>query len=140
MFNKQPIFIFTTGRSGSTWLQRILNVHPKVCIWGEHHGFIEDLANSYFKIIDANPTWIPARENKVAYEANITTAKDSKLASKLIHPFPQNRKNIIGPLRDPNLAIEWLSPFSHELLTEHYKNFLGAIFAHQLPVDIRWGF
>lgn len=37
--DKAPIFVVAgTGRSGSTWIQRILNSHKDIIIWGEPHG------------------------------------------------------------------------------------------------------
>jgi hypothetical protein len=39
-----PVFLLTLHRSGGTALARLLNCHPDLCIWGEHGGFINQLA------------------------------------------------------------------------------------------------
>jgi hypothetical protein len=49
-----PLFILSSGRSGSTLLQRVLNSYEQVTIWGEHAGFLAPLADSYFRLLE-NP-------------------------------------------------------------------------------------
>jgi hypothetical protein len=46
----QPVFIFGFARSGTTLLQRILNSYDDVLIWGEHVGFLRDVANAYYRV------------------------------------------------------------------------------------------
>lgn len=46
----QPLFIFGFHRSGTTLLQRLLNTYGDVLIWGEHVGFLRDVANAYYRI------------------------------------------------------------------------------------------
>jgi Sulfotransferase family len=41
-----PIFIFGTGRCGSTHLQRLVTLSTRCWIWGEHEGFLEPLLAS----------------------------------------------------------------------------------------------
>jgi hypothetical protein len=41
-----PIFIFGTGRCGSTHLQRLITLSTQCWIWGEHEGFLESLLDS----------------------------------------------------------------------------------------------
>jgi hypothetical protein len=58
---RPPIVILGTGRCGSSLLQRLLNTHTQVAIWGEHWGFLAPLAEAYFRlsrgrdIAEANP-------------------------------------------------------------------------------------
>jgi hypothetical protein len=35
------------GRSGSTFLQRLLNTHPEIVLFGEHEGFLSGLRSAY---------------------------------------------------------------------------------------------
>lgn len=49
-----PLFILSSGRSGSTLLQRVLNSYDQITIWGEHAGFLTPLAESYFRLLE-NP-------------------------------------------------------------------------------------
>lgn len=48
--DRQPIFILGFPRSGTTLLQRILNSYEDVLIWGEHVGFLRDVASAYFRV------------------------------------------------------------------------------------------
>ena len=41
-----PIFVFGTGRCGSTHLQRLITLSTRCWIWGEHEGFLEPLLAS----------------------------------------------------------------------------------------------
>ncbi len=49
---KPPVFVLSTGRCGSTLLQRILNSYPDVTIWGEHSGFLRSTAEVYFSLLE----------------------------------------------------------------------------------------
>ena len=41
-----PVFVFGTGRCGSTYLQRLITVSTCCWIWGEHDGFLRPLLKS----------------------------------------------------------------------------------------------
>ena len=41
--SSQPIFVLGFHRGGTTFVQRLLNCHEKVTIWGENGGIISDL-------------------------------------------------------------------------------------------------
>lgn len=43
----KPLFLIGSARSGTTLLQRILNSFDGVCIWGEHGGFFQSMAESF---------------------------------------------------------------------------------------------
>jgi hypothetical protein len=43
----RPLFVLGQHRSGSTLLQRILNCHPSLVIWGEEAGVLNKLAEMY---------------------------------------------------------------------------------------------
>ena len=38
-----PIFVFGTGRCGSTHVQRLITLATRCWVWGEHEGFLEPL-------------------------------------------------------------------------------------------------
>jgi hypothetical protein len=73
-----PIFLLSSGRSGSTLLQRLLNSYDDVVLWGEHRGFLRGVAEAYFAVtehpsnremwpslwLDATPSWAQVREWK----------------------------------------------------------------------------
>jgi hypothetical protein len=44
--------VLSLGRSGSTFLQRLLNTHPSIALLGEHAGFVTDLASACRKLTD----------------------------------------------------------------------------------------
>lgn len=44
-----PIFVFGTGRCGSTHLQRLITLSTRCWIWGEHEGFLEPLLAAVHK-------------------------------------------------------------------------------------------
>jgi hypothetical protein len=46
---RQPVFLLGGHRSGTTLLQRILNSYDDVRIWGEHEGFLQDVAQAFFR-------------------------------------------------------------------------------------------
>lgn len=46
---KQPVFLLGGHRSGTTLVQRVLNSYDDVQIWGEHEGFLHDVANAFFR-------------------------------------------------------------------------------------------
>jgi hypothetical protein len=37
----------SVGRSGSTFLQRLLNTHPEIILFGEHEGFLRGIRSAY---------------------------------------------------------------------------------------------
>jgi len=43
------------GRSGSTLLQRLLNVHAGLTIWGEHGGFLKGITEAY-RLVGVEPS------------------------------------------------------------------------------------
>jgi len=46
-----PVFILSSGRCGSTLMQRTLNSYADITIWGEHNGFLRDMANGFFSLL-----------------------------------------------------------------------------------------
>jgi len=103
------------GRSGSTLLQRLLNVHPDLTIWGEHGGFLKGLLESYAVTMhDAN------RDNLIdGYE---------------------NRASVIGELVEKEKFKPWVSPFRPADLQNSLGSLMIDLFTRGLTPDIRWGF
>lgn len=44
----RPVVLLGSGRCGSTLLQSILNTNASFLIWGEHNGFLRQIADAYF--------------------------------------------------------------------------------------------
>ena len=56
------VFLLSSGRSGSTLVQRVLNSYDDVLIWGEHQGFLAPLAEAYFHLVEhpSSTRFLPA--------------------------------------------------------------------------------
>lgn len=111
----RPIFVASMGRSGSTLLQRVLNVHPRITIWGEHGGFLSGILQSY--VAARRPDTI---ENlRAGYEA---------------------REQVVGELADKGAFQPWVSPFSPGGLEDRMSGLIRDLFTEGLDPSIRWGF
>jgi len=103
------------GRSGSTLLQRVLNVHPEVTIWGEHGGFLSGILKSY------------------------SIASEPSAAKNLSEGYTY-RDMVIGELSEKEIFKPWVSPFRPEDLEQSVRSMLIELFTAGLSPNIRWGF
>lgn len=113
---ERPIIVASMGRSGSTLLQRLLNVHPEVTIWGEHGGFLRGLVEAY-KLVGVEPS------HREQLEAGF-----------------EQRNTIIGPLDEHDKFRPWVSPFRPDDMVDRLREFVVDTFTEGLTPDIRWGF
>ena len=110
-----PLFVLTIHRSGSTALSRILNCHPSVTIWGEHGGFINQLAE-----IDD----IMTRVGPLGVELSQHTLDDYITATdKSVSRF------------NP-----WISPVNRRAFRSWAKSYIRKTFSDSLPAGHQWGF
>ena len=108
----QPLFILGFARSGTTLLQRLLNSYDDVLIWGEHVGFLRDVANAY-ALAWRNPD----------YFASTVPLEDVLVDSR--------------PLTRWQAWMNWTTPEEWRRL---YREFLEAIFVPGgLPGRRVWG-
>jgi len=112
---QQPIFIASMGRSGSTLLQRVLNVHPDITIWGEHGGFLSGILTSY------------------------RTTTQPAVADNLIDGY-EHRQVVVGELREKAIFKPWVSPFVPDDLQNAVRELTTGLFTRELDESIRWGF
>jgi hypothetical protein len=112
-----PVFAISTGRSGSTLVQRILNCHPDLVIWGEHFGFLNGLANVYVQMTKPEQKHYPRR-------------KEDNPGPSLLLPT----------LQDPGAPLEWVNPWSIEEFKIQVREFIEGYFADRLQQGQRWGF
>tara|TARA_R110002094_G_scaffold77471_1_gene83934 strand:- start:11 stop:814 length:804 start_codon:yes stop_codon:yes gene_type:complete len=112
----RPIFIFTHGRSGSTWLQKVLCLHPNIVIWGEHHGFLGPIANAWQRF---------ARE-----EARMG----------LVEAGVSDAPQMVAPLADLKLKTAWVCPFASKDVEAGLRTFILSMFTAGVPSSVRWGF
>ncbi len=114
-----PLFLLGTGRSGTTLIQRFLNSHPDIMLWGEHQGFLEDLANSYFALKE-HPSM-----HEYAYK-NVA---------------PANCEDLLGFYKDPKKWQAWTNWFVPENVDDFYRTMLESIFnPEQVGKHKVWGF
>ncbi len=109
----EPVIVVSLTRCGSTLLQRVLNVHPQLTIWGEHYGALRGI--------------------QAALEA-------IRRSARLIDRGFALRSSLIGPLDDPEDVSPHINPFSAAGFEEAIRQFIVQTFTAQLPPDVRWGF
>jgi hypothetical protein len=109
-----PVIILTTGRSGSTLLQKLLNTNPELVIWGEHAGILNPMMNAYYLV--ENNDWIKDDLAKGAW--------------------------MLQPTRpiDPDRWTAWDGPFSKAEFYRSLKKFTDSLFCENVPSQMRWGF
>lgn len=114
---KNPILILGTGRCGSTLIQRILNTSENITIWGEHAGFISDLARSYYTIT-----------NSEAIEQNFYSKNiDSSI--------------LVGELTNYQACPNWINSFNKASIRLAYRNVLINTLCQEVDINqSHWGF
>lgn len=113
--------LLTTGRTGSTLLQRLLNLHERVVVFGEHNAIVGPLGQLWDQIFHS---W--ARDNLAR-------------AARLVPDMLASR-----PVLEPDGAsIEWANAFTEETGREAFRHFLEELL---FPPGLRppgmryWGF
>jgi hypothetical protein len=112
-----PVFLITTGRTGSTLLQRLLKCHPDLVMWGEHHGLFAALAGPYMQMAVGESSLYPL------------TAQGNRGPGLLLPDFQY-----------PWAALEWANPYSLEEVKQQVAGFMKGFFASRLAPEQRWGF
>ncbi|MBK7168682.1 MAG: sulfotransferase [Gammaproteobacteria bacterium] len=113
----RPVFVISTGRSGSTLVQRLLNCHPALVVWGEHHGFLASLLGAYTQM-----------------------SKPGHRQATMFAPGQQAWRQLVPTLVDPGAALEWVNPCSAEEFATQLRQFISGYFAGRLAPGQRWGF
>ena len=111
-----PLIVSSVGRSGSTLLQRLLNCHEHLTIWGEHGGFLKGV--------------LEARHRVVGIDAH---------RAHLERGFA-NRDSVVGVLSAPDSFEPWVSSFDANRFDQELRSTVIDLFSAQLPADVRWGF
>jgi hypothetical protein len=108
------VIVAGSGRCGSTLLQSILNTNPDFLIWGEHNGFLRQIAASY-------------------YEASVPHALFPD-ASEL------SAGRRIKRLRNPRHWPAWDNLCGQAELRDRFRDFVRSLFADPAGNASRWGF
>ena len=113
-----PLFIMGSGRSGTTLLQRILNSHEDICIWGEHGGFLRQVAEAYFSFLAGD----------FKDKAVIPCKEDAEIESSLKR------------IKNPANWTAWDNCFKKDGIKDNFRHFLESFFNPQ-GLNIKfWGF
>ena len=113
VIRRPPVFILACGRSGSTLLQRLLNSHPAILIWGEHQGILLPLAGAWSEVQGSQ--WI--LEDRISG------------LELLLHK--ETRRNE---------WTAWDQSFSKESFDSALLEFMERVFCANVPAGVRWGF
>jgi hypothetical protein len=112
-----PLLLLGVSRSGTTLFQRILNSYENVIIWGEHDGFLSDIAESYFKVTNSESM------EEFSYS-------QSKGGSASLSDY-----------KNPKKWQAWNNWFEKKDIKNIYKEFLFKTFTSDWGKDISyWGF
>lgn len=111
---KPPVVILSTGRAGSTLLQKLLNTHSELTIFGEHAGFLTGIMAAW-QAVAAN-RWIPEKSASGRW-----LIEDER---------PVNAEKWTA----------WDGSFSKIDFQHYLRNFLDQLFSDGLPPERRWGF
>jgi hypothetical protein len=115
-----PIFLLSSGRSGSTLLQRVLNSYDDVIIWGEHRGILAPMADAYFQLLEHpwNKTFMPS------------------LSRSEMPPWSE-----VLEWKDGTQWQAWLNWVSPADIDRCFRGFVESMFHHpDQPATMTWGF
>ncbi len=111
---ERPVVILSTGRAGSTLLQKLLNTNEELLIWGEHEGVLNSLMNTWRMV--SHSEWI--------------SDQDPRGSWLLESDRPLNVERWTA----------WDGSFSKQGFNQCMKTFVDSLFCKDVPENIRWGF
>jgi hypothetical protein len=115
-----PIFLLGTGRCGSTLLQKILNSVENAMIYGEHGGFLKQVAAAYFLNFEDKMI------EKYIMSQNVA-GKD---------PI-----SVFETLKNPQLWSAWTNWYNQETVKSNFRDFIESFFnPSSLEQKVHWGF
>ncbi|MGO9818069.1 MAG: sulfotransferase [Acidocella sp.] len=107
-----PVFVFSPHRAGSTLLERVLNCHPGLVIWGEHGG----LLNSFAEMDELSNRFGP-----------LTAPLDERRLGEFIRG------------QNPIDFSPWRTPVSSDGLRAAMRDWIIRTFRTGLAPEQRWG-
>jgi len=119
-YAKFPIFLLGTGRCGSTLLQKILNSVDKAMIYGEHGGFLRQIAEAYFLNLE-----------------------DKKIEKYIMsqNAAGEDPVSVSESLKDPQLWSSWTNWYNRETVKNNFRDFIESFFnPMSLGRKVHWGF
>ncbi len=119
-YAKFPIFLLGTGRCGSTLLQKILNSVDNVMIYGEHGGFLRQIAEAYFLNLEDK------KIEKYIMSQNVAG---------------EDPTFVFERLKDPQLWSAWMNWYNRETVKNNFRDFTESFFNPiALGRKVHWGF
>lgn len=116
----RPVFLFCTGRSGSTLLLRYVNLIDNVTVWGEHGGIVTELRTVHERLTtEPVLTWM----HRTRKTADLFASKRPVLASA-----------------NTRRTAEWANSFEPSDADHAFRRMLAELFCVGLPPTRRWGF
>jgi hypothetical protein len=113
-----PVFVFGTGRCGSTHVQRIITLSTSCWIWGEHEGFLEPLLDS------------------------VRRYGRSELLDRTAFRFAEEREDhFIAEMAQGSDRLSWLNRFKREEFQTEVALLIDRMFRSHVPNGwTQWGF
>jgi len=119
-YAKFPIFLLGTGRCGSTLLQKILNSVDNVMIYGEHGGFLRQIAEAYFLNLEDK------KIEKYIMSQNVAR---------------EDPTIVFERLKDAQLWSAWMNWYNRETVKKNFRDFTESFFNPiALGRKVHWGF
>lgn len=117
---KFPIFLLGTGRCGSTLLQKILNSVENAMIYGEHGGFLKQVAAAYFLNFEDKMIEKYIMSKNVAEKEPIS---------------------VFETLKNPQLWSAWTNWYNQKTVKNNFRDFIESFFnPSSLEQAVHWGF
>ena len=117
---KFPIFILGTGRCGSTLLQKVINSVDDAMIYGEHGGFLKEIAKAYFVNLENE------KIQKYIMDRNISE---------------KDPASVLATLKNPRLWSAWTNWYNREAVKDNFRSFTESFFnPGSLKHKMHWGF
>jgi hypothetical protein len=113
-----PVFVFGTGRCGSTHIQRLITLSTCCWIWGEHEGFLTPLLESVSRC-----------ETSQELERNV------------FRIGPQSDDQVISDMTLGSEGLSWLNRFDRAEFRTEVASLIDRTFRSRVPKGwTEWGF
>lgn len=116
----KPIFILTVGRTGTTLLLRHLACFPGLTIWGEHGGWLKDLAAAH--AVATTPRYLALIDQARRFVPSLQAGQP------------------ISPGQPNHMTIEWANGYRRQDLDRAFSGLLLELFTIGVAPTQRWGF
>jgi hypothetical protein len=113
-----PVFVFGTGRCGSTHIQRLITLSTCCWIWGEHGGFLEPLL------------------------ASVSRYENSQGLEKFVFGrVARNKDQLIADMTAGSEMLSWVNELDRYGYRTGVKSLVDRMFQSRLPEGwTEWGF